>query len=86
MAERGDIVIKVVSKKGTCHAGHEVGDEWVFTGKTPEGICGDAFAALFPKANLLRFGGVFPWAKEPNVAEAACSDGRNPVIFELKRL
>ncbi len=86
MAERYDIAVKVVSQQGTCGAEHKVGDEWVTGSKTPEGICLSAFHALLPNARVLMFGGVFPWATDPDVAIVACLDARNPVVFELRRI
>ncbi len=86
MPERHDVAVKVTSQKGTCGAGHKVGDEWVIGSKTPEGICLSAFYALFPNARVLMFGGTFPWGTDPDVATVACPDARNPVVFELRRL
>jgi len=86
MAERYEVLVKVISQKGTCAAEHKAGDEWVIGRKTPEGICLAAFGALFPNARVLMFGGSFPWATGPDVATAACPDAENPVVFELRRL
>ncbi|HEY41556.1 MAG TPA: TIGR04076 family protein [Dehalococcoidia bacterium] len=86
MADTYDVKVKVISQKGTCGAGHKVGDEWVITGKTPEGICLSAFNALFPATRVLMFGGSFPWSSDSDVASAACPDAANPVVFELKRV
>ena len=86
MAERYDVVAKIVSQKGTCAAEHKVGDEWVIGRKTPEGMCLSAFQALLPNARVLMFGGAFPWETDPDVTTVACPDAENPVVFELKRL
>ena len=86
MAESYDVVARVISKEGTCAAGHEVGQEWVIGGKTPEGICLSAFNALYPAARTLMFGGSFPWSDDPDTATAACPDAANPVVFELRRV
>ena len=86
MAETYDVIVKVVSQKGTCGAEHKVGDEWVVGSKTPEGICMGAFEVVYPSARVLRFGGSFPWSSEPDVATVACPDAKNPVVFELRRL
>jgi uncharacterized repeat protein (TIGR04076 family) len=54
MADSYDIRIKVISQKGSCAAGHKVGDEWILPpGKTPEGICLPAFAVLYPNIRTL---------------------------------
>ncbi len=86
MAERHDIKVKVISQKGTCGAGHKVGDEYLFAGKTPAGMCLSAFATLYPSIRALQFGGSFPWSADPDVSEAACPDADNPVVFELRRV
>ena len=95
MAERYEVAVKVASQKGTCVAHHKVGDKWVIRSeqtpsgiaeKTPEGICIYAFDAMYPFTQVLMFGGAFPWESNPDVTRVACSDGDNPVIFELRRL
>lgn len=86
MADTYDVKVKVISQKGTCGAGHKVGDEWTISGKTPEGICLSAFNALIPSLRVLMFGGSFPWSDDPDTATAACPDAANPVVFELKRV
>ena len=86
MTESHKVSIRVVSQKGSCEAGHRVGDEWVIEEKTPEGICTFAFSSLFPFLTPLMVGGSFPWETDPNVATVACPDAANPVVFELRRL
>ncbi len=86
MAERYKVSIRVVSQKGTCANEHKVGDQWVVDGKTPEGICLSAFNSLFPVLQVLKYGGSFPWASDPDVTTSACPDATNPVVFELRRL
>ena len=86
MAERYEVLVKVISQKGTCAAEHKVGDEWVIGTKTPEGICLSAFSALYPNARVLMFGGALPWEADPDVTTVACPDAENPVVFELRRL
>jgi len=79
------IVARVISQKGTCSAGHTVGDEFVVGEKTPPGMCSWAFYTLFPFAEVLQFGGAFPWEKDSNRCTVACPDPANPVVFELER-
>ena len=86
MADRYDVRVKVISQKGTCANGHKVGDEFVLSRTTPEGICLSAFNSLFPSARTLMFGGKFPWSENPDRATAACPDAANPVVFELMRI
>jgi uncharacterized repeat protein (TIGR04076 family) len=80
------IIAKVISQRGTCSAGHKVGDEFAMGQKTPEGMCSWAFHTLFPCAETLEFGGSFPWESNPDKAQVACPDPDNPVIFELTRV
>jgi uncharacterized repeat protein (TIGR04076 family) len=80
-----DVIAKVISQRGTCEAGHRVGDEFIIGQKTPPGFCSWAFYTLFPFAEVLQLGGSFPWEENPNKATVACPDPANPVIFELRR-
>ena len=86
MAERYEVLVKVISQKGTCNQEHKVGDEWVIGRKTPEGICLGAFNSIFPNLRVLMFGGSPPGSTDPEVGIAACPDAKNPVVFELRRL
>ena len=78
------VVAKVISQKGTCSAGHKVGDEFAMGQTTPSGMCSWAFYALFPFAEVLEFGGSFPWEEDPHKTAVACPDPANPVVFELR--
>jgi len=79
------VIAKVISQKGTCEAGHRVGDEFVMGQSTPSGMCSWAFHTLFPFAEVLEFGGEFSWEKDPNKTYVACPDPDSPVVFELSR-
>jgi uncharacterized repeat protein (TIGR04076 family) len=81
-----DVIAKVISQKGTCEAQHKVGDEFVIGEKTPPNLCSWAFHCLFPFAEVLQFGGTFPWeTAEDGTTTVACPDPENPVVFELRR-
>ena len=80
-----EIVARVISRKGTCAAGHNLGDEFVIGQLTPPGFCSWAFYTLFPFAEVLQFGGTLPWEQDPDTAIVACPDPANPVVFELRR-
>jgi len=81
-----DVIARVVSQKGDCTAKHRVGDEFVIGQKTPCDMCSWAFQTLFPFAEVLQFGGSFPWEADPDKTTVACPDPANPVVFELKRV
>jgi len=80
-----DVIARVISQKGFCGAGHRVGDEFVIAEKTAPDMCSWAFYTLFPFAEVLQFGGSFPWEGDPDRTTVACPDPANPVVFELKR-
>jgi len=86
MPEMHDVVVKVISQKGTCGAGHKVGDEWTIGYKTPDGICLSAFDSMFSDLMVLIFGGAFPLSSDPDTIRVTCPDAANPVVFELKRV
>jgi uncharacterized repeat protein (TIGR04076 family) len=87
MGNAYDVSIQVISKKGLCPEGHEVGDKWIVRdGKIPGGICHSAFISFGSDLRVLRYGGCFPWRTDPDTAQAACPDAANPVVFALKRL
>ena len=79
------VIAKVISQEGTCEAGLRIDDEFIIGQKTPPGCCSWAFYTLFPFAEVLQFGGSFPWEKDVNKAIVACPDPANPVVFELRR-
>ncbi|MFC1919527.1 TIGR04076 family protein [Chloroflexota bacterium] len=86
MAQSYDLIARVISQKGTCVNGHKAGDEFVLGDKAPAGMCSWAFSTLFPFANVLQFGGAFPWENDPDTASVACPDPDNPVVFQLRRV
>lgn len=79
------VVASVVSQCGHCEAGHCVGDQFVIGQTTPPGMCSWAFYTLYPFAQVLQFGGSFPWEPDAAVSRVACPDADNPVVFELRR-
>lgn len=86
MAERYEVIVKVISQKGICHAEQKIGDEWVIGTTTPKGICFAAFCAMSHSLNVLMFGGAYPSDADPDVHEVTCRDVNNPVVYELRRL
>jgi len=80
-----DVTATVISQKGTCAAGLKVGDKFTIGQQTPPNLCSWAFYSLFPFAEVLQFGGSFPWGNDRNKITVACPDPGNPVVFELRR-
>ena len=86
MSEMYDVEITVVSQKGTCGAGHKVGDKWIISGTTPAGICLSAYPIMESSIDVLKYGGTFPWSEDPDISGAVCPDPGNPVVFKLRRI
>ena len=81
------IIAKVIRQEGHCALGHKVGDEVVFDGETVQGrMCIHALYSVLPKVFAMRYGAVFPWLEDPDVAAHACPDAKNPVVFEIRRV
>lgn len=79
------IIVTVVSQKGSCAAGHGVGDKIVYDGLNLEGyLCPSAFAVLYRYMYAMRFGAKFTFGNiERSSIRIACPDADNPVVFEL---
>ena len=93
MTNPSKVVLKITSVKGTCMAGHQVGDEFDLSKDFTLGysgggnvLCPGAFYAMFPHWRVLRFGGEFPWEIDKDTAHVACPDPLNPLIMELRRI
>ena len=81
------VAVRVVSQEGFCDCNHKVGDEWIIGKTTPAGVCLHALSDMYPYLWALMFGGSFPWESDPDIATGvACSDAKNPVVFELRRV
>jgi uncharacterized repeat protein (TIGR04076 family) len=81
-----EVIAKIISQKGTCAAQHKAGDEFIIGQQTPPNLCSWAFYSLFPFAQVLQFGGSFPWEQDRNKTTVVCPDPANPVVFELRRI
>jgi uncharacterized repeat protein (TIGR04076 family) len=78
------VVAKVISQTGRCDAGHKVGDEWVFKGRTPGDLCWLALGNMFSQISIMMWGGSFP-VPDPEVLTVICPDRKNAVTFEIRR-
>ena len=79
------IIGTVKSIKGTCHAGHRVGDKIELDCHKTSGLCGFFYHGIFPTLSLLQFGGQYPWGN-PDRVELECLDKKNAVTLELQRI
>ena len=81
------VVGTIKATKGTCSAGHKVGDNFELSGYSSDGLCGFFYNGIFPYIIMLQFGGGFPpeWG-DPDVVEMDCLDKDNLVTIELRRI
>ena len=86
MAENYSLKITLTSNQKPCHMGHQPGDEWLFEGKTPSGMCVLAYNTIFPFISVLLNGGNFPWQECPDILIVSCPDHEVVNRFELRRI
>ena len=93
MADPAKVVLKIISVKGSCNAGHKVGQEFDLSKEFTMGyrqdgraLCPSAFHAAYASWRVLRFGGSMPWEEDKDLAHVACPDPLNPVVMELRRI
>ena len=86
MSEWYQVKARVISQKGTCSAGHKVGDEFLIGDTLPAGMCSWVFYSIFPFVSALQSGGTFPWEKVPDKTTVACPDAESPLVFQLTRV
>jgi uncharacterized repeat protein (TIGR04076 family) len=93
MANPTKVILKITSVKGTCAAGHKVGEEFdlskdIILGYSgnDKALCPYAFNAAFPHWQVLCYGGELPWEKDKDTAHVACPDPVNPLFMELRRV
>jgi len=79
------IKITVDSVAGTCPLGNKPGKEFIIERTTPAGMCLGALGSIYSAIQVLRFGGSFPWEKDPNVAYFGCPDHINRVVYKIER-
>lgn len=79
------VVGTIKSIKGTCGAGHKVGDTFELSMHETAGLCGLFYHDIFPWILALQIGGENPWG-EKDVVELECMDRFNAVRLELRRM
>ncbi|MGB2800498.1 MAG: TIGR04076 family protein [Dehalococcoidia bacterium] len=81
------VVGTIKAVKGTCSAGHKVGDKLELSGHNTAGLCGFFYHDIYPYLIMLQFGGSFPaeWG-DPDVVQLECMDRANAVTIELRRI
>ncbi len=85
--ERGPVIkATVVNIKGACDAGHKVGDEFILTLHTPEGLCVDACVNIIIKLRNMLFKKHEFFKDKNKKIRVNCPDLQNYVEFELERI
>lgn len=90
MGEETRIGYKVIGTikdvKGSCSAGHRVGDQMELSLHKTGGLCGAFYHDIFPYVVMLQMGGSFPAAwGDIDIVNLECMDRLNAVSIELKR-
>ena len=81
------VMAKVMSVKGTCGLGHEVGDVVRFSETGVESkICIHALYSMLPAVFAMLYDVQFPWLKDPDKKTHPCPDAANPVVFEIAKI
>jgi len=80
------VVGTIKGVKGTCSAGHKVGDQLELSLHKTGGLCGAFYHDIFPYVVMLQMGGSFPpeWG-DVDTINLECMDKLNAVSIELKR-
>jgi uncharacterized repeat protein (TIGR04076 family) len=81
------VVGTITGIKGSCNAGHKVGDEFELSAHDTAGLCGIFYHDIFPYILMLQSGGSFPaeWG-DPEVIELECMDRVNALQIKLTRI
>lgn len=74
----------ITGVKGTCNAGHRVGETFEISCHNPAGLCGFFYHDIFPSLSTFQFGGSMPWWKGDTI-ELQCPDSYNLVTMKLTR-
>jgi len=81
------VVGTIVGLKGSCNAGHKVGDRIELSAHDTGGLCGFLYHDVFPYVLMLQFGGSFPadWGDQDAIT-LDCMDKYNQLTIELRRI
>ncbi|MBN1102036.1 MAG: TIGR04076 family protein [Deltaproteobacteria bacterium] len=78
------LVAEVISVKGSCSAGHKVGDTFQIGCWDSGGLCGFFYHDIFPNLNVMQFGGKYPWGSAEEMT-LECADRQNAVTIRLRK-
>jgi len=78
------VTATIIEAKGTCQAGHKLGDTFPISCQDTNGLCGFFLNSIFADLQTFQVGGKMPWWKG-DVIEVGCPDLKNQVILQLER-
>ena len=67
------VTAAVTGVKGSCNAGHAVGESFELSCHNPGGLCGFFYHDIFPALSLMQFNGAYPW-DAPGQTTVRCCD------------
>ena len=75
---------EIISVKGKCSAGHQVGDKLKIGCWDTGGLCGFFYHDIFPNLSVMQFGGKYPWDSEDELT-LECPDRTNAVTVRIRK-
>lgn len=78
------VIATITGLKGSCNAGHKVGESFEVCCHDPGGLCGFFYHDIFPHLSTFQFDGNLPWW-EGDTIHLQCPDPHNLVTMKLER-
>ena len=75
---------EIISVKGECGAGHQVGDRFKIGCWDTGGLCGFFYHDIFPSLSIMQFGGKYPWSSAEELI-LECPDRGNAVTLRIRK-
>ncbi len=77
------IIVEVIESRGHgCDQGFKLGDVFELKEHT-HSFCSLAYSSIYPVAQVMRYGGRFPWEPEKDVQIMGCPDPYNTIVFKI---
>jgi uncharacterized repeat protein (TIGR04076 family) len=81
---RSKFIATITGLKGTCHANHNLGQQFELNCYDPGGLCGFFYHDIFPYLSVMQFDGKYPWWNKDTI-EVECPDRYNTVSLRIER-
>ncbi len=78
------VTATITGLKGTCNAGHEVGETFEISCHNPGGLCGFCYHHIFPNLSTFQFGENLPWWHGDTI-HLQCPAPHNLLTLKLER-